>query len=86
MEKMEENKMQKLYGVDLPELKKKNAKKILITCRDIHTLHINKRQGKDTTLDEWDSYWVDAYNLIIGILKERQQRTSGYKKKHHGTI
>lgn len=54
----------KLYGTDLPELKSENAKIIIRTCRDIHQLYIDKRK-RNSKMQEWDKYWVSAYNVVL---------------------
>lgn len=61
--------MLKLYGVNLPDIKKKNATKIIRTCRDIHQMWINGRK-RNSKMQIWDKYWVNAYNLVLSVLKE----------------
>jgi len=54
----------RLYGIDLPEVKKENAEKILTICKNIHLNYIKKRQ-RNTIMQKWDNYWVKAYSMII---------------------
>lgn len=56
-----------LYGVNLPDLKCVNAKSIIQTCRDIHQQEIYRRK-RNTKMQKWDKYWVDAYNIVLEVL------------------
>lgn len=62
-----------LYGVKLPEIKCGNEIEILKTCRDIHQNLVNRRK-RNTCIQEWDKYWVEAYNFIIKTLKGKVNR------------
>jgi hypothetical protein len=57
----------KLYGIDLPDIRKENAVEILKICRDIHLREV-RRRIKNINMQKWDKYWVDAYNMILEIL------------------
>ena len=62
----------RLYGIKLPELKKENAGEIIRTCRDIHQNEINRRQ-RNTRAQQWDKYWVAAYNLVLERLERNRK-------------
>ena len=62
----------KLYNTDLPELKAENAEKIIKTCRDIHQQAVDRRT-RNTEIQKWDKYWVNAYNVVLEVLKNKRQ-------------
>lgn len=61
----------KLYNTDLPELKPENAQEIIKTCRDIHQQAIDRRK-RNTQIQKWDKYWVNAYNVVLEVLKNKR--------------
>ena len=61
------------HGVNLPELKPENVEAIIETCRDIHQDCIDRRK-RNTKLQRWDKYWVDAYNLVLQELRKRDEK------------
>jgi len=60
----------RLYNTDLPDLKPENAQEIIKTCRDIHSLYIKGRK-RNTKMQKWDRYWVNAYNVVLEVLKNK---------------
>jgi len=60
-----------LYGVKLPELKLENAEEILSLAQTIHRDKVDERQ-RNTKRRQWEQYWVDAYSVVLELLRSRK--------------
>jgi len=60
-----------LFDIVLPELKFENVEEIVKICRDIHQDRVNGRV-RNTKIQQWDKYWVNAYNLVLSVLERNK--------------
>jgi len=58
----------RLYNTDLPEPMAENAVDIIKCCRGIHQKYVDRRK-RNTKMQQWDKYWIDAYNVVLKVLQ-----------------
>lgn len=65
----------RLCNIELPKINPENAKVIIGICQKIHQDAVDKRK-RNTILQQWDKYWVDAYDAVLEALTATCDKTN----------